>query len=67
MDTRLKKSVFLSLKQFVPVTFITVAAEIACIFLRRTLPFNFDAVLFAAAKEKKRDNSKNNTYPLIKV
>lgn len=49
MDTRLKKSVFLSLKQFVPVTFITVAAEIACIFLRRTLPFNFDAVLFAAA------------------
>ena len=49
MDTRLKKSVFLSLKHFVPVTFITVAAEIACIFLRRTLPFNFDAVLFAAA------------------
>lgn len=49
MDTRLKRSVFLSLKHFVPITAVTVIAEIACIFLHKQLPFNFDAVLFAAA------------------
>lgn len=49
MDTRLKRSVFLSLKHFVPIAAVTVIAEIACIFLRSMLPFSFDAVLFAAA------------------